>query len=96
MGSAGHDFAVALHGHESVAEAELDPHGRRTLDELEARRVDWRAKRDNEEVSLTELMPLHTPLEERWAYFVPQPIPDDAVEHAAESALAAAVKEKQV
>ncbi len=55
------------------------------LDELERRRVEWRAKRDEGEVELTELMPLHTDMERRWAYYVPQPIPDDAVEHAPDS-----------
>lgn len=56
-----------------------------TLAALEQRRVEWRAKRDAGEVSLTELMPLHTEAERRWAYYVPQPIPDDAVEHAPRS-----------
>ena len=56
-----------------------------TLERLEQRRVEWRAKRDAGEVELTELMPLHTDAERRWAYYVPQPIPDDAVEHAPES-----------
>ena len=49
------------------------------------RRVEWRAKRESGEVSLTELMPLHTDAERRWAYYLPQPIPDDAVEHAPET-----------
>ena len=56
-----------------------------TLARLEERRVEWRAKREAGEVSLTELMPLDTDAERRWAYYVPQPIPDDAVEHAPES-----------
>ena len=60
-----------------------------TLDRLDERRVDWRAKRearpDNGGVELTALMPLHTDAERRWAYYVPQPIPDDAVAHAPES-----------
>ena len=56
-----------------------------TLDELEKRRVEWRAKRDAGEVELTDLMPLNSDLEKQWAYYVPQPIPDDAVEHANES-----------
>jgi hypothetical protein len=30
-------------------------------------------------------MPLHTELEKQWAYYVPQEIPDDAVEHAPET-----------
>ncbi len=56
-----------------------------TLDRLEQRRVEWRAKRESGEVALTDLMPLHTDAERRWAYYLPQPIPDDAVEHALES-----------
>lgn len=56
-----------------------------TLERLEQRRADWRGKRDRGEVSLTELMPLHTDAERRWAYYVPQPIPEDAVQHAPES-----------
>lgn len=53
-----------------------------TLQRLEERRTGWRARRDAGEVSLTELMPLHSDDERRWAYYVPQPIPDDAVEKA--------------
>ncbi|MCC6811537.1 MAG: BREX-6 system adenine-specific DNA-methyltransferase PglX [Deltaproteobacteria bacterium] len=52
---------------------------------LEARRVEWRQKRDSGEVALTELMPLHSDVERRWAYYLPQPLPDDAVAHAPES-----------
>jgi hypothetical protein len=57
-----------------------------TLQRLEDRRVDWRARRDAGAVSLTELMPLYTEAERRWAYYLPQPIPDDAVSHASDSA----------
>lgn len=56
-----------------------------TLAALEARRADWRAKRAAGEVELTDLMPLYTDAERRWAYFVPQPIPDDAVDKAPDS-----------
>jgi hypothetical protein len=56
-----------------------------TLQRLEDRRVAWRAKRDAGEVELTDLMPLETDAEKRWAYYVPQPIPDDAMEHAPDS-----------
>ena len=35
--------------------------------------------------SLTELMPIHTDAERRWEYYLPQPIPDDAVEQRPES-----------
>ena len=64
--------------HGWTAEAESDG----TLARLEERRTDWRGKRDRGEVSLTDLMPLHTDSEHRWAYYLPQPIPEDAVEHA--------------
>jgi hypothetical protein len=56
-----------------------------TLEGLEARRVEWRAKRNAGEVPLTELMPLHNAAERRWVYYVPQPIPEDAVQHARSS-----------
>ena len=49
------------------------------LGELERRREEWRAKRAAGDVELTELMPLHSDMERRWAYYVPQPIPEDAV-----------------
>ncbi len=52
---------------------------------LDARRAVWRAKRDAGEVALDALMPIESELEERWKYFVPQPIPDDAVTKAPES-----------
>ncbi len=57
-----------------------------TLQRLEERRVDWRAMRASGEVNLTELMPLETDEERRWAYFLPgQEIPEEAVELAPES-----------
>ena len=56
-----------------------------TLDRLEQRREEWRAKRDAGDVSLTELMPLRTNAEQRWAYYVTQPIPQDAIDHAPQS-----------
>ncbi len=56
-----------------------------TLARLKARRAEWREKREAGEVELTALMPLQGDEERRWAYFVPQPIPDDAVEHAPDS-----------
>jgi hypothetical protein len=67
--------------HGWTAEAEADG----TLARLEERRIGWRAKRDAGEVSLTALMPVSAGMEQRWAYFVPQPIPAGAVEKAAES-----------
>src|SRR5207237_577356 len=47
--------------------------------------VKWRKQRDAGDVSLTARMPLHSDIERRWAYFLPQPIPDDAVTSAPES-----------
>jgi hypothetical protein len=55
------------------------------LDELDRRRAEFRGKRDRGEVSLTELMPLHSDTERRWAYYVPQTIPADASDHAPRS-----------
>ena len=56
-----------------------------TLSTLETRRAEWRAKREANEVELTELMPLYSEDERRWAYYLPQPISDAAVESAPES-----------
>ncbi|MBX3247841.1 MAG: BREX-6 system adenine-specific DNA-methyltransferase PglX [Myxococcales bacterium] len=63
----------------------VGPDGASTLQRLEARRAEFRERRERGEVSLTELMPLHTELERRWAYYVPQPIPEDAVSKAPSS-----------
>ena len=63
--------------------AEVEADG--TLAALEARRAEWRGKRERGEVELTALMPLYTDAERRWAYYVPQPLPADAVEKAPES-----------
>jgi hypothetical protein len=67
--------------HEWTPEVQADG----TLDRLEERRAEWRAKRASGEVALTDLMPLHTDAERRWAYYVPQPIPEDAVAQAPET-----------
>ncbi len=56
----------------------------RVLPLLDARRADWRKKREAGEVALDALMPIEGELEDRWKYYVPQPIPDDAVEKAPE------------
>ena len=47
-----------------------------TLDALESRRGEWREKRQRGEVDLEALMPLHSPLEDRWKYWVPRTLPD--------------------
>ncbi|HCF59314.1 MAG TPA: BREX-6 system adenine-specific DNA-methyltransferase PglX, partial [Myxococcales bacterium] len=52
---------------------------------LDARRAEWRKKRDAGEVPLDALMPISGELEERWKYYVPQPIPEDSVTSAPES-----------
>jgi len=59
-----------------VADAEA------VLPVLEARRCEWRAQRDSEQVAADALMPIDGELEENWKYYVPQPIPDDAVARA--------------
>jgi hypothetical protein len=57
-----------------------------TLQRLEERRIEWRTKRASGEVSLTDLMPLESEEEQRWAYFLPdQEIPEEAVELAPDS-----------
>ncbi len=65
----------------------VDPGPRLTglLRVLDERRADWRARRERGEVALTDLMPLDTDAERRWAYYVPQPIPADAIEKAPDS-----------
>jgi hypothetical protein len=52
---------------------------------LDARRAEWRKKREAGEVPLDALMPIEGELEEHWKYFVPQPLPEDAVEKAPDS-----------
>lgn len=54
----------------------------RVLPVLDERRAEWRKKRDAGEVALDALMPIEGELEEHWKYYVPQPIPDGAVEKA--------------
>ncbi|WP_199341913.1 BREX-6 system adenine-specific DNA-methyltransferase PglX [Nostoc punctiforme] len=56
-----------------------------TLQRLQARREEWREKRERGEVALDALMTIKTPAEERWKYWVSQPLTDAAVTHAAKS-----------
>jgi hypothetical protein len=51
----------------------------RILPVLDERRAAWRKQREAGEVALDALMPIEGELEERWKYYVPQPLPDDAV-----------------
>ncbi|AKU90923.1 BREX-6 system adenine-specific DNA-methyltransferase PglX [Vulgatibacter incomptus] len=61
------------------------PDAENVLDELDRRRAEWRRKREAGEVAPDAPMPVAEGLEERWKYYVPQPIPADAVEKAPES-----------
>lgn len=61
------------------------PDAERVLAPLDARRADWRKRREAGEVALDALMPIEGELEEHWKYFVPQPIPEDAVANAPDS-----------
>lgn len=56
-----------------------------TLNRLEERRKVWREKREKGEVALDELMPIETEAEERWKYWVPQPLTEAAIAHAPKS-----------
>jgi hypothetical protein len=57
----------------------------RVLPVLDARRAEWRKRREAGEVALDALMPIEGELEDHWKYYLPQPIPDDAVAKAPES-----------
>jgi len=67
--------------HGWTAEVEADG----TLARLEARRKEWREKREQGEVALDALMPIEPGIEENWKYWVSQPLTADAVTHAPES-----------
>lgn len=56
-----------------------------TLENLQQRRAQWREKRDSNEVSLTDLMPLHNDNERNWVYYVEQEISTQDAEHAPQS-----------
>ena len=55
------------------------------LPELDARRAQWRQRRERGEVAPDALMPIAGELEEHWKYYVPQPLPQSAVSAAPES-----------
>ena len=61
------------------------PQAAPVLSALEARRADWRKRREAGEVAADALMPIEAGLESAWKYYVPQPIPADAVEKAPDS-----------
>ena len=56
--------------HNWIPEAQSDG----TLARLEERRSDWRSRREAGEVALDALMPIETEMEERWKYWVRQPL----------------------
>jgi hypothetical protein len=49
----------------------------KVLPMLDARRAEWRRRREAGEVALDALMPIEGELEEAWKYYVPQPLPAD-------------------
>jgi hypothetical protein len=51
---------------------------------LEARRADWRGRREAGTVGLDALMPIEGELEEHWKYYVLQPLPENAIANAPE------------
>ncbi len=61
------------------------PEAEPVLAALETRRADFRKRREAGEVALDALMPVEAGLESAWKYYVPQPIPADAVEKAPDS-----------
>jgi len=56
--------------HNWIPEAQSDG----TLERLEERRSDWRSRREAGDVALDALMPIETGIEERWKYWVRQPL----------------------
>jgi hypothetical protein len=83
--SLGQMWLAMCRKHGWTADFERDDGSGSVRDRLEARRVAWRAKRDAGEVALDALMPIEPGLEDRWKYWVPQPMPDDAVTQAPDS-----------
>jgi len=77
----GQTWLAMCRKHGWTPEAEADG----TLDRLEDRRKAWRARREAGEVALDALMPIEGDDEARWKYWVPQPMPEDALGHAPES-----------
>jgi len=49
----------------------------KVLPVLDARRAEWRRRREAGEVALDALMEIEGELEEAWKYYVPQPLPAD-------------------
>jgi len=83
--SLGQMWLAMCRKHGWTADVERKDGGGSVLDRLEARRTDWRAKREAGGVALDALMPIEPGLEDRWKYWVPQPMPDDAVAQAPDS-----------
>ena len=52
-----------------------------TLATLEKRREEFRGQRERGDVTLEQLMPIESALEERWKYWVPRELPADAADY---------------
>ena len=61
------------------------PEAESVLPVLDARRAEFRARREKGEVPLDALMPVEPGLESAWKYYVSQPIPADAADNAPDS-----------
>ncbi len=61
------------------------PDASKVLPTLEARRAAWRKKREAGDVALDDFMPIEGELEEHWKYYVPQPLPKEAIAGAPDS-----------
>jgi len=83
--SLGQMWLAMCRKHGWTADVERAEAGGSLLDRLDARRAVWRARREAGEVALDALMPIEPGLEDRWKYWVPQPMPADAVEKAPDS-----------
>jgi hypothetical protein len=83
--SLGQMWLAMCRKHGWTADVERAEAGGSLLDRLDARRAAWRAKREAGEVPLDALMPIEPGLEDRWKYWVPQPMPADAVDKAPDS-----------
>jgi hypothetical protein len=58
------------------------PQAEPVLTALETRRAEFRKRRESGQIAADALMPVDSGLESAWKYYVPQPIPADAVDKA--------------
>lgn len=76
--SLGQLWLAMCNKHGWIADVQRDDGNGSVLDRLDGRRAEWRKMREADEVALDALMPIASGLEDRWKYWVPQPMPDDA------------------